>query len=759
MTELNEAQQRAVLHASGPLLVFAGAGSGKTRVITYRIGNLLAEHHVFPYRILAVTFTNKAAGELRTRLASIAGEVLARDLWVGTFHATCARLLRRYHAEVGLEKGFVIYDDSDQKAVMGRVVKDLGLSDRTHPPKLLLSRVQRQKREGIGPEAVRLEHGFDRETRDAYAGYQKALLKANAVDFEDLILYVLRIAESEGPAGAELRGRFNHVLVDEFQDTNGIQYRLVRALSGTTRNLAVVGDDDQSIYSWRGADVRNILGFRHDFPDATVVKLEQNYRSTKNIVAAALGIIKSARGREPKGLFSEGATGEKIRVRVVRDEREEAAYVVSTIRSERARGIDANDIAVFYRIHAQSRVLEEALRSENIAYQIVGGTKFFERAEIKNLLSYLRLIDNPRSDADFLRIVNIPARGIGDKTIDALMREADERSTSLFDAIPSAVRGDGLLKPAARRSLGEFKRLIDELRNEARSLTPHELASRVLEESGYRRELEKEDSAEADARLENLAELVGSVSEYEDDAIASGQTASLSGYLERVSLVADVDALKDAPSVTLMTVHGAKGLEFRTVLLTGMEEETFPYRGLDEAHADELDEERRLAYVAVTRARERLYVTHATARTLFGRTQYLAPSRFLADLPAEVVQKEGSLQAAWASRPERGYGAAVYGGGAYGAGRGSDTDEWQSRKPAPRAPALEPGQRVIDYDAFDDTAGSEAGVSVRPGARVFHKRFGKGVVRSVEDGAPPTVVAHFPGFGSRKVRADYLSFE
>jgi DNA helicase-2/ATP-dependent DNA helicase PcrA len=747
MPDLNDEQRRAVLHAEGPLLVFAGAGSGKTRVITYRVGNLLAQHGVPPYRILAVTFTNKAAGEMRARLAAIAGEGLTNDLWVGTYHATCARLLRRYHSEVGLEKGFVIYDDSDQKAVMGRVLKELDLSDRTHPPKLVLSRVQRQKREGIGPDTVRVDHGFDEATRDAYAAYQQALLRANAVDFEDLILYALRIAESKTPAGDELRSRFHHVLVDEFQDTNGIQYRLVRALSEKTRNLAVVGDDDQSIYSWRGADIRNILGFRHDFPDATVVKLEQNYRSTKNIVSAALGIIKSASGREPKNLWSDAAMGDKVRVRLVRDEREEAAFVVSTIRSELRRGVEANEIAVFYRIHAQSRVLEEALRSENIAYQIIGGTKFFERAEVKNLLSYLRLVDNPRSDADFLRIVNVPARGIGDKTVDCLIREATERGTSLFDAIPSAIRSDGPLKPAARKSLAEFSKIVQGLREEARTLSPHDLASRVLEASGYREELEKDDSAEADARLENLQELVGSVQEYENDAEQAGETPSLSSYLERVSLVADVDTMKDVPLVTLMTVHGAKGLEFRAVMLTGMEEETFPYRGLDEAHADEMDEERRLAYVAVTRARERLYVTHATSRTLFGRTQYLAPSRFLADLPREVVQREGSVEQSW-GRSDRGFGGAA------------PARQWAEPYPQRRPePALEPGQRIIDYDAFDDSPSSSPGVVVRPGSHVFHKRFGKGVVRSVEAGAPPTIVAHFPGFGSRKVRADYLSFE
>jgi DNA helicase-2/ATP-dependent DNA helicase PcrA len=748
MTSLNDAQRTAVLHASGPLLVFAGAGSGKTRVITYRIANLLAEHGVPPYRILAVTFTNKAAGEMRARLASIAGEEITRDLWAGTFHSICARLLRRYHAEVGLAKDFVIYDDSDQKAVMGRALKDLRLSDREYPPKLVLSRIHRLKREGIGPDAARVDHTFDEAMKSAYSEYQKALLRSNAVDFEDLILHVLRIAESRtSAAGEEMRSRFRHVLVDEFQDTNAIQYRLVRAFSLSDRNLCVVGDDDQSIYSWRGADIRNILGFRHDFPDATIVKLEQNYRSTKNIVAAALGVIQHAEGREPKELWTASPAGDRVRVRTVRDEREEAAHVVRTVRSEISRGVEASDIAVFYRVHAQSRVLEEAFRAENVPYQIVGGMKFFERAEVKDLVSYLRLVDNPRSDADFLRVVNVPARGIGDRTIDVLLGAASSRGTSLFDAIPAVTTDDGTdaLKPAAKKKLAAFAALVESLREEARRLAPHDLASRILEATGYREALRKDDTAESDARLENLEELLGSIAEYEDDAGQAGETPTVSGYLERVSLVSDVDSMKDVATVTLMTVHSAKGLEFRTVLLTGMEEETFPYKGLDADRADELDEERRLAYVAITRARERLYVTHALVRTLFGRTQYLAPSRFLSDLPPDVVEREGSSAGAFGARP-----SAPPRGPSWG-------DDFA---PPPRAaPRLAPGERVVDYDAFDDVPSDDTGFSVRPGARVFHKRFGKGVVKSVEAGAPPVIVAHFPGFGARKVRADYLSFE
>jgi DNA helicase II / ATP-dependent DNA helicase PcrA len=400
MSELNEPQARAVLHEGGPLLVFAGAGSGKTRVITYRIAHLLSEHRIPPYRILAVTFTNKAAGELRNRLDAIAGPEVAADLWVGTFHATCARLLRRHHDAVGLTRSFVIYDDSDQKALMARIVKARGLSDRAYPPKVVLGRIHRLKREGMTPDDTDILPRLDDEVLGLWAAYESALKSASAVDFEDLILHVMRLAEDPvSEAGRELRDRFSHVLVDEFQDTNRVQYRLVRALAAAEQNLCVVGDDDQSIYSWRGANVRNILGFRRDFANATVIKLEQNYRSTQSIVRAALGVIQKAAEREPKNLWSDAPDGDPVRVVELGTERDEAAFVVRTIQQEVADGTDPGDIAVFYRVHAQSRVLEEALRAEGITYQVVGGMKFFERAEVKTLLAYLRLIENPRSDA------------------------------------------------------------------------------------------------------------------------------------------------------------------------------------------------------------------------------------------------------------------------------------------------------------------------------------------------------------------------
>ncbi|HYQ31246.1 MAG TPA: UvrD-helicase domain-containing protein, partial [Polyangiaceae bacterium] len=551
MPELNEPQMQAVTHGEGPLLVFAGAGSGKTRTIIYRIANLLASG-VPPYRILAVTFTNKAAGEMKSRLSELAGPEVTRDLWVGTFHSVCAKLLRRYSEEVGLKRNFVIYDDSDQKAVLTRVVRELNLSDQEYPPKLMASLISKEKREGRGPSEVKGDAGFNDALPDIYVRYQIALRLANAVDFDDLLYLMALIAENpNSPGGEELRNRFIHVLVDEFQDTNLIQYRLIRALSARRRNLCVVGDDDQSIYRWRGADVRLIRSFRRDFSDAVVIKLEQNYRSTGHIVKAALGVIEAADVREPKKLWTDQAPGEKVKVRLVKDEREEASFVVRTIKSEMARGVAADQMAVFYRVHAQSRTLEEAFRAANQPYKIVGGMKFFDRAEVKDLLSYLRLIDNPMSDTDLVRVINVPPRGIGNKTVEHLLNSASERSMSAYDAIDHVSR-DQELGSAGRKKIAAFKALLEGLRAEAGKLSPHALAGRVLEATGYRDLLVKDDTAESDARLGNLEEMVGSIADYERE-LGSEEEATLSGYLERVSLVNATDALEGAATVSLMT--------------------------------------------------------------------------------------------------------------------------------------------------------------------------------------------------------------
>ncbi|HEU5076368.1 MAG TPA: UvrD-helicase domain-containing protein, partial [Polyangiaceae bacterium] len=457
MDELNQPQAAAVAHVSGPLLIFAGAGSGKTRTITYRIANLLATHRVAPYRILAVTFTNKAAGEMRARLVTLAGDAIVRDLWVGTFHSICARLLRRYAADAGLSPNFVIYDDADQKAVMSRILKERAIDEKVYPPRFVLSKIHAEKREARGPGESGRERGFDATLQLLYEAYERALSLANAVDFEDLLLKAMHLSEDPNAgAGRLLRERFEHVLVDEFQDTNQVQYRLVRALSARTRNLCVVGDDDQSIYRWRGADVRIIRGFQSDFSDAMVVKLEQNYRSTANIVRAALGVIEPALQREPKELWTAEGPGAKVTVRYGQDERDEASWVASAIQRAKNEGFDLKELAVFYRVHAQSRVLEEALRARSVPYQIIGGMKFFERAEVKDIICYLRLLDNPASDADLLRIINVPVRGIGGKTVEKVLETAQESTLSAYDAVEACLSG-GELASGAKKKLAAFR--------------------------------------------------------------------------------------------------------------------------------------------------------------------------------------------------------------------------------------------------------------------------------------------------------------
>jgi DNA helicase II / ATP-dependent DNA helicase PcrA len=772
---LNSPQQEAVQHAHGPLLVFAGAGSGKTRVITFRIANLLSTHRVPPYRILAVTFTNKAAGEMKERLTQLVGPELVADLWVGTFHSICARLLRRYADEVGLTRSFSIYDDSDQKAVMARVLKEMKLDDRVYPPKVVLGRIHRQKQEGRLPAEVKLDQQFDEETLSAYERYERALRAANAVDFDDLLLHIMRMLENASSrAGEELRQRFDFVLVDEFQDTNRVQYRLVRALAARTGNLCVVGDDDQSIYSWRGADVLNIRGFTKDFPGARVVKLEQNYRSSGNIVAAAQGIIERAEGRAPKRLWTEQLEGDKVRIMALGSERDEAALVVKETRQAIASGKDPNQIAVLYRINAQSRVLEEAFRAANVPYEVIGGMKFFERAEVKNAIAYLRLIENPRSDTDLVRVVNVPARGIGNKTVERLIDCATQRGSSLYDAIEPLLKTKDV-GAAAKKRLFAFKELIEGLREARETESPSALAQRVIDQSGYLNELKLADNAEAEARIENLREFVGSIVEFEEEIESNAQKPTLTDYLERISLIADIDAADGAKAVLLMTIHSAKGLEFDQVTIIGLEEEMLPYRGLDGRNVEELEEERRLLYVAVTRARRRLLLTHVGARMIFGQTRYGARSRFLEDLPERAVSITGQSIARpfqWGSsnRPQAprsrpaNWGQTAVTSNEFSfrtmAAKGQkEPDEYSQVPPEadePRAPAAESGE-VVDYDAFDDVP--QMPRNLRIGARVVHERYGRGVIARIEDGDEPGIFARFPGFGERRVQTTTLRFE
>jgi DNA helicase-2/ATP-dependent DNA helicase PcrA len=760
--ELNPEQAEAASHVAGPLLVFAGAGSGKTRVITYRIANLVAIHRVPPWRILAVTFTNKAAREMQERLVGLLGEDVARDLWVGTFHATCARLLRRHGDAVGLSRSFTIYDSTDQKAVIKRVMRDLGIDEQRYKASAVLHAILENKQVGVEPERMERRSYVDDVIQKIYVEYNKYLRAANAVDFEDLLGLVVKILEDESsPASKDIRERFSHVLVDEFQDTNRMQYRLVRALVKGHENVCVVGDDDQSIYRWRGADVRNIRGFMNDFPQAHVVKLERNYRSTKSIVAAALGIIQRSSDRVPKKLWTHNHQGDPVTIVETANERDEAAFVVRTIAEAERAGVSPGSIAVFYRIHAQSRVMEEVLRSVGMHYQIVGGTKFYERAEIKDAIAYLRVLSNPKSDVDLFRIINSPARGIGKTTIERLADFASKHGLSAWDALERVAEVEGL-PSAAKKKLEAFRGLMRRLSGHVPHATPREILDEVLSETGYVSSLAEEKSAEADARIENLRELSSSLDDYAKEALAGGQEPTLAGYLERVSLVSDNDDPHGQGRVTLMTVHAAKGLEFDLVILTGMEDDMFPYRSAEQrdrgATKEDIDEERRLAYVAITRARERLVITHATSRHIFGGIRGAGPSRFLADIPRSVVREMRT--AAAAAAPGRFIDRVLEGRPTYGEPARSFARPRVRRK-WERAPvSAMPGETWVDRSCFEDETPSFESLDVRKGTPVSHAEFGDGEVVSVSTSTSgePAVIAFFPGWGQRKVLARYLKF-
>ncbi len=732
--DLNPAQAEAVAQLFGPVLVFAGAGSGKTRVITYRVANLIAKGGVAPERILAVTFTNKAAREMRERIHRLVGGSTAERIVVGTFHATCARLLRSDASGVGLTPNFVIYDTSDQKALMTRAIREKGYDEKRFAPRQVLGWIGDQKQKGLGPDGAPEENAWHPAYRELYVQYERQLRACNAVDFDDLILLVMRLLEDPtNPVGQQIRNRYDSILVDEFQDTNVTQYRLIRELSSAHRNLCVVGDDDQSIYRWRGADIRNIRGFRNDFPDARVIKLEQNYRSSGVIVRAATEVISRGHGREDKRLWTANPEGDLIEVVACQGERQEAAFVVACANQAIDAGVSLSDVAVFYRVNAQSRVLEEALRAARISYQIIGGMKFFERAEVKDALSYLRAIDNPKSDLDVLRIINTPARGIGSTTLDKITTHAAFRGITVTDALMDldAIKD---LANAARKRVDVFTNLMDDLRTQSAHASPSQLLEEVLQKSGTLAGLRQENTAEADARLENLLELGGSLTDYETEALSAGEVPTLAGFLERVSLVSDVDTIQDAARITLMTVHAAKGLEFELVLLTGMEEDMFPYRGMDGRDADDLEEERRLAYVAITRAKKKLYVTHVSARQIFGTTRWGTPSRFLADLPGDCVVLRSLMTPTYEIRNVKQASAA----------------------PPPRDVPIDE-ERFVDRSFFDD-ATEPALHALARGMRVLHDRFGEGHVLRVNEGADPSVVAHFPGWGDKQILARFLKW-
>ncbi len=641
LADLNPAQREAVLHVDGPLLVVAGAGSGKTRVLTHRVAHLIRAHGIKPNEILAITFTNKAATEMRERLERMLGRT-ARAIWILTFHAACGRMLRREAERLGYRSSFTIYDQADQVRLVKACLEELGKDPKRFTPRGIHAQISNAKNQLVTPEeyTARVSSFWDQTVAEVYELYQRRLFRSNAVDFDDILMLTVQVLERFPEARERWQTAFRHVLVDEYQDTNHAQYRLLQLLAEKHRNVFAVGDPDQSIYAFRGADIRNILDFERDFGGAGVVALEQNYRSTNRILEAANAVIGNNRDRKPKRLWSELGDGDPVEVVEVEDEHAEARFVAAEIARLVEGGASASEIAVFYRTNAQSRVLEDVLVRQGVPYQVIGGPRFYERAEIKDAVAYLAVLNNPTDAVSLMRIANRPRRGIGDTSIQRLVAQADALGVSLWEALgdPEAAG----VATASSRAIRSFRTVMESLMSAAQELGVDELLQAVLERSGTIEAYEAERTIEARGRLENLEELVGSAQEYRRRV----DEPSLAGFLEEVQLQSDQDTLvSDEAQVTLMTIHNAKGLEYRAVFLIGMEEGIFPHsRSIED---NEVEEERRLAYVGMTRAMERLTLTHATARSLYGRRDYNLPSRFLDELPASV-HRERLRPASWA---------------------------------------------------------------------------------------------------------------
>ncbi|TCK92554.1 DNA helicase-2/ATP-dependent DNA helicase PcrA [Natranaerovirga hydrolytica] len=723
---LNPMQKEAVLHTEGPLLILAGAGSGKTRVLTHRISYLLEEKGVMPWNILAITFTNKAAKEMRERVDNLIG-FGGEEVWVSTFHSTCVRILRRHIDKIGYDRSFTIYDTDDQKVIIRDIIKQLNLDKKLYPERSILSAISSAKNEMLSPEAFEKESvgDFRKEVMaKAYKIFQKTLKKNNALDFDDLInktveLFVLRPDVLE-----EYQDRFRYIMIDEYQDTNKAQYEWVRLLSKKYRNLCVVGDDDQSIYKFRGADIQNILGFEKDFTDAKVIKLEQNYRSTKKILEAANEVISNNYGRKNKTLWTGNDEGELIESHSVYNEREEAEFVANTvIKHIENEGKEYSHCAVLYRTNAQSRVLEEQFVSKNIPYKLVGGVNFYQRKEIKDVLSYLKTINNSQDDLATKRIINVPRRGIGQTSIDRAEEFAIENDMNFYDAIKNAKVIPSLKRGAAK--IEDFVKMIETFKTRADHIGIVQLIEDILNVTGYRKELKLENTPEAQARIENIDELISKAAEYEKNT----EVPTLGDFLEEVALVADIDNMNtNANSVTLMTLHSAKGLEFPIVFLTGMEEGLFPsYMSLSSGLEEDLEEERRLCYVGITRAEEKLYLLSAKQRMIRGQTQYNSVSRFLREIPKDLLKEEKVEQtpANKAATQSMAYS--------------KKSNQFFTKKP---------------YEGKKIPISNQATLNFQQGDTVKHLKFGTGKVMDIKPGgADYQVTVNFDKVGEKKLFA------
>ena len=736
---LNGQQKEAVLHTEGPLLILAGAGSGKTRVLTHRIAYLIEEKGINPWNILAITFTNKAAGEMRERVDNLVG-FGSESIWVSTFHSMCVRILRRHIDLLGFDTNFTIYDTDDQKTLMKDICKLLQIDTKLFRERSLLAAISQAKNELVTPEEFRIQAQGDfsrQKIASVYEEYEKQMRANNALDFDDLLVKAVQLFQSQADVLDYYQERFRYIMVDEYQDTNTVQFELVRLLSAKYRNLCVVGDDDQSIYKFRGANIRNILDFEQVFPDAKVIKLEQNYRSTSNILNAANAVIRHNHGRKDKTLWTDNGEGDKINVRQFDTAFDEAEYIVGDIRERVESGKAAyNDHAILYRTNAQSRMFEEKFVTANIPYKIVGGINFYARREIKDLLAYLKTIDNGRDDLAVRRIINVPKRGIGLTSINRVQEYASGREIGFYEALRAVDLIPNIGRGASK--LESFVALIEHFKTDAKELTISELMQEILEETGYIESLKEEGSEEAESRIENIDELISKITAYEETCEDRDEPATLNGFLEEVALVADIDSLDESNDyVVLMTLHSAKGLEFPHVYLAGMEDGIFPsYMTITADDPEEVEEERRLCYVGITRAEEELTLTCARRRMIRGETQYNKMSRFLKEIPMELLSTGAVFQK---SEPEEERKPSAY----------------QQARQAFRAKAfVQPGAAR----SFGSPKGEGPGYQV--GDRVRHVKFGEGTVTAmVEGGRDYEVTVDFDGPGTKKMFAAFAKLQ
>ena len=736
---LNKPQKEAVFHTEGPLLILAGAGSGKTRVLTHRIAYLIEEKGVNPWNILAITFTNKAAEEMRQRVDSLVG-IGAESIWVSTFHSMCVRILRRYIDRLGYDNRFTIYDTDDQKTLMKEVCRKTDIDTKRFKERMLLSVISSAKNEMILPEEFELNAGGDfvqLKIAKVYKEYEAQMRANNALDFDDLLVKTVQLLETQPDVRENYQERFRYIMVDEYQDTNTVQFRLVSLIAGKYRNLCVVGDDDQSIYKFRGANIRNILDFEKEFSDAKVIKLEQNYRSVGNVLEVANSVIRNNKGRKEKTLWTDNEKGEKIRLRQFDTAYDEAQFIAEDIKDETAQGANYSDHAVLYRTNAQSRLLEEKFVAMNIPYKIVGGINFYSRREIKDVLSYLKTIDNGKDDLAVRRIINVPKRGIGLTTINRIQESAAARGIGFYDALSAPDLIPGIGRSASK--LDSFAALIEYFKGRSEESGVTDLLTEVIEKTGYTESLEADDPEELEARVQNIDELVSKAAVYEESCSDRGERPTLSGFLEEVALVADIDSVaEDRDYVILMTLHSAKGLEFPHVYLAGMEDGLFPsYMSISGDDPEELEEERRLCYVGVTRAEEKLTLTCARMRLVRGERQYNSMSRFIKEMPSALIdtgKREGGFSQNVSLGEKRTYSSEVsgYKRSAY------------AQKPA--FAAIQKGSGLM--------AKKSEGLSYGVGDRVRHVKFGDGTVTEIKEGGRDyEVTVQFDTAGVRKMFA------